>query len=231
MGRTPSDIAARVVHAARRRFLNDGVEGASLRAIAHDAGTSIGMIYYYFPTKDDLFLAVVEEIYVALLDDLEGRLARTRPVLDRVRLLYERLGELAEDEQQVLRLVIREALASPTRLDKLIRRFQRGHLPLLFDLARDGVTAGVFRDDVPIGLLLGVLAALGGPAQVMLGVAGRRFPGQGFPAPRDRAKALVAVLLGGVGTRKPRRRSAGGHLNRRARTASPAPAPARRPSA
>jgi AcrR family transcriptional regulator len=205
MGRTPSDIAARVVHAARRRFSLEGVEGASLRAIARDAGTSIGMIYYYFPTKDDLFLGVVEEIYVALLDDLERRLARTRPVLERVGLLFERLGELGDEEQQVLRLVIREALASPARLDKLIRRFQRGHLPLLFDLVRDGVAADVFRDDVPPGLLLATIAALGGPAQAMLGVAGRRFPAQGFPARRDRAKALVDVLLGGVGARQPRR--------------------------
>ncbi len=206
MGRTPSDIAARVVHAARRRFLNDGVAGASLRAIAHDAGTSIGMIYYYFPTKDDLFLAVVEEIYVALLENLEGRLARTRPVLERVRLLYDRLGALAEDEQQVLRLVIREALASPTRLDKLIRRFQRGHLPLLFDLVRDGVAAGVFRDDLPAGLLLAAIAALGGPAQVMLGVARRRLPRRGIPAAQDRSQALVGLLLEGIGARDRRRR-------------------------
>ena len=46
------------------------------------------MIYYYFPTKDDLFLAVVEEVYVALLADLEARLARSRPVEERIRRLY-----------------------------------------------------------------------------------------------------------------------------------------------
>jgi hypothetical protein len=39
----------------------------------------IGMIYYYFPTKDDLFLAVVEEISVGLLEDIEKRLVRNAP--------------------------------------------------------------------------------------------------------------------------------------------------------
>ena len=67
MGRTPSDIAPRIVHAARRRFLSDGVEGASLRAIARDARTSIGMIYYYYPAKDDLFLAVDGCLHGAIL--------------------------------------------------------------------------------------------------------------------------------------------------------------------
>ena len=59
MARPKSDIEPRIIHAARRRFLEDGVDGASLRKIAREAGTNIGMIYYYFPTKDDLFLAYV----------------------------------------------------------------------------------------------------------------------------------------------------------------------------
>ena len=62
MARPRSDIEPRIVHAARRRFLKEGVDGASLRTIARDAKTSIGMVYYYFPTKDDLFFAVVEEV-------------------------------------------------------------------------------------------------------------------------------------------------------------------------
>jgi AcrR family transcriptional regulator len=205
MGRTPSDIAPRIVHAARRRFLSDGVEGASLRAIARDARTSIGMIYYYFPTKDDLFLAVVEEIYGALLEDVAGRLARTRPVLERVRLLYQRLGALEREEEEVLRLVVREALTSPARLQKIIHRFQRGHLPLVFDLARDGVDTGVFRAEVPTGLLVAALAALGSPAQIMLGVARRRLPSQKVPSERERADLLVDVLLHGIGSRRGRR--------------------------
>jgi len=74
MARPRSDIAPRVVIAARERFLKDGVDGASLRAIAHDARTSIGMIYYYFPTKDDLFLAVVEQVYEKVLADMASAL-------------------------------------------------------------------------------------------------------------------------------------------------------------
>ena len=62
MARPRSDIQKRIVLAARTRFLADGVDGASLRHIARAARTSIGMVYYYFPTKDDLFLAVVEEL-------------------------------------------------------------------------------------------------------------------------------------------------------------------------
>jgi TetR/AcrR family transcriptional regulator len=202
MGRTPSDIAPRIVRAARRRFLADGVEGASLRAIAQESRTSIGMIYYYFPTKDDLFLAVVEEIYVGLLEDIEQRLARTRPVMERVQLLFQRMGALEPDERDVVRLMVREVLTSPARLDKLLRRFQRGHLPLLFNLIDDAVAGGLFRDDLPVALLLGSMMALAGPAQAMLSQARHRLPSGKVPRTQDQAESLIDVLLHGVGRKK-----------------------------
>jgi AcrR family transcriptional regulator len=198
VARPRSDIAPRIVHAARQRFLSEGVDGASLRAIARDAGTSIGMVYYYFPSKDDLFLAVVEEVYVALLEELESALARSIPVVERVRRLYERLGALSDVERHVVRLVLREVLASPARLARLVRRFQSGHIPLLRGLVEDGVATGLFRDDLPAGLLLAALGALAGPAQVGLTLL------EGRPAPKatqSRADALVEVLLHGIAAR------------------------------
>ena len=132
MARPRTDIAPRILHAARDRFLHDGVDGASLRAIARDAGTSIGMLYYYHPTKDDLFLAVVEEVYAALLVDLAAALAPDAPVDQRIRRVFDRLGAATDEELTVLRLMVREALISSPRLERLMERFRRGHQPLLF---------------------------------------------------------------------------------------------------
>jgi len=198
MARPRGNIAPRILHAARKRFLIEGVDGTSLRAIARDARTNIGMIYYYFPNKDDLFLAVVEEIYVGLLDKLEAALDRTRPVIDRLHALYEQLGALSTDERDVVRLVVREVLASPARLERLLARFRRGHIPLLLDLVRDGVATGVFRGDIPVGLLAAAIGALAGPAQVLLGAMEGRLPPALVPRPDGRGAALVDVLLHGV---------------------------------
>src|SRR6266487_6095022 len=108
MARPRSDIEPRIVHAARHRFLEEGVEGASLRTIARDAGTSIGMVYYYFPTKDDLFLAVVEERYGKLLADLTAALTPDQPPAERLRRMYRRIGRMGEDDLTVVKLIVRE---------------------------------------------------------------------------------------------------------------------------
>jgi AcrR family transcriptional regulator len=92
MPRPKSDIDVRILHAARERFLNEGVDGASLRAIAKDARTSIGMVYYYFPSKDDLFLAVVEEVYERVVSELSAALGSDVPVVERIRRRRAHLG-------------------------------------------------------------------------------------------------------------------------------------------
>jgi AcrR family transcriptional regulator len=198
MARPRSDIAPRILHAARARFLVDGVDGASLRGIAEDAGTSIGMVYYYFPTKDDLFLGVVEEVYVALLADLEAALRPELPVAERIRGLFRRLGALSADELLVLRIVVREVLALPARLDRLIARFQRGHLPLIIALIKDGFAAGTFDARLPLPVVGAAMMVLAGPAQAILRLAGERgvlpVPPPGTVLPEQ----LMQVLLGGV---------------------------------
>lgn len=56
---------ARLVAAAARAFRDDGL-GASVNAIAADAGVNVATLYRNFPTKDDLIAAVLE----ALLEPL-----------------------------------------------------------------------------------------------------------------------------------------------------------------
>src|SRR5688572_15313158 len=110
MARPATDIQERIVHAARALFLQQGVDGASLRQIATDADTNIGMIYYYFKTKDDLFLGVVEEVYGQLSSDISAIFDQARPIEDRLQLLFARLAKQSAAETQVLQLILREAL-------------------------------------------------------------------------------------------------------------------------
>ena len=51
MARPRGDISERLIKAAREAFLTQGVDGASLREIAAEAGTSLGMITYYVPPR------------------------------------------------------------------------------------------------------------------------------------------------------------------------------------
>lgn len=63
-----AERARMILAAARTCFLRSGFHAASTADISREAGVSVANMYQYFPSKDDLVLALVEE-------DLESDLA------------------------------------------------------------------------------------------------------------------------------------------------------------
>jgi AcrR family transcriptional regulator len=201
MARPRSDIKTRIVEAARSRFLKAGVDGASLREIARDARTNIGMIVYYFPSKDDLFLAVVEETYAPFLADLASALDGDDPVSERLKRAFTRVGECSERELEVVRLVVREALLSSTRFRRIVSRFMRGHVPLFVRTVADGVARGELDATVPPPMLLIVPLGLGVLPQLLRRAAREIPPLAMLPAPGPLAELSGELLLRAIGAR------------------------------
>jgi AcrR family transcriptional regulator len=58
----PEDSAKRrqILEGARRTFLANGFDAASMNEIAREAGVSKGTLYVYFKSKEELFEAIVE---------------------------------------------------------------------------------------------------------------------------------------------------------------------------
>lgn len=198
MARPRTDIAPRILEAAKHRFMQHGVDGASLRAIAKDAKTSIGMVYYYYPTKDDLFFAVVETVYERFLGKLEVALEPEGSVEERLARLYAQLAQVTDDEIEMLRLVVRDVLTSSTRFERLLNRFLRGHVPLVLRTVMEGLSDGTFdRRHHPIVLVLATFV-LAGPPQAIRRALGSKVPVPGAPEGVELARSMLEVLLHGV---------------------------------
>ncbi|MEZ4293862.1 MAG: TetR/AcrR family transcriptional regulator [Polyangiaceae bacterium] len=201
MARPRSDIAPRIVHAARARFLHDGVDGASLRKIAEEAGTSIGMVYYYFPTKDDLFLAVVEETYAVILQKIAAAIEGGAGTEDRLLRLYRVIGTLDETEATTVRLVVREALVSSDRLKRVIDRFERGHLMMIAQVLQEGMMEGRIDTRLSFPVLFGATVAIGVVPQIMRRFAAGRLPPGPMKEGHTMEDELLDVLFHGIGPR------------------------------
>lgn len=84
MARRPAppgvDRRQQILDAALDVFANEGFEGATTKAIASRADVTHGLIYFYFPSKEDLFTAacehqadaVLEQLDLAIEEDAEG---------------------------------------------------------------------------------------------------------------------------------------------------------------
>lgn len=52
-----------ILKAASKCFIADGFEGTSIRRIMDEAGAEVGLFYYYFKSKDDIYSAFIESLF------------------------------------------------------------------------------------------------------------------------------------------------------------------------
>ena len=62
----------RILESALAEFSEQGYGASSVNTISNGEGLSKGIIYHYFPTKDDLYLACVEECFQMLPGHLQS---------------------------------------------------------------------------------------------------------------------------------------------------------------
>ncbi len=73
--RIPAEKQQRILDAAVTEFASHGYPGANINVIAKKAGISIGAMYKYFGSKEDLFLTIIERAH-GLLESVLGDIER-----------------------------------------------------------------------------------------------------------------------------------------------------------
>jgi AcrR family transcriptional regulator len=149
---------AKLLTAAAEEFARAGFERASIDQISLAAGYSKGTIYNYFPSKDELFLAVVEEAL--------AQAAATRPAPPHASARERLIAVLggfcgwASQHDALARVLVRECLmGTPGLYPQVIG----AEWPLTAELERiivEGMQDGEFRSDVPAGTLALAVAGL-----------------------------------------------------------------------
>src|SRR5437870_1291221 len=86
-----------ILAAAMECFARNGYRTTSIEDIVRESKLSVGAIYSYFPSKQDLFLALAEQ--------------RTTETLEAFRAVYERPGSMAEKNRDAVELFFQQMSA------------------------------------------------------------------------------------------------------------------------
>jgi AcrR family transcriptional regulator len=155
--RTRSDI----LEVATREFAEKGLAGARIDVIAEAMRTSKRMIYYYFGSKEGLYIAVLEEAY-RRIRAIEANLhLEDLPPEDALRRLVGFTVDYQLANPDFIRLVMTENIHRGEYL-KQSKSIQKLNVPAIEGLRRvyeRGVAAGVFRVGIdPVDLHMSISA-------------------------------------------------------------------------
>jgi AcrR family transcriptional regulator len=152
-----------ILAAAASEFARSGLGGARVDRIAIQAGVNVRMLYYYFSSKDALFLAVLERAY-AVIREAEKRLELdlAEPI-DGVRRLVEFTWGFQLSHPEFITLLNSENLHQGRHLagSASIGKLHSPLLEMIGRLLERGWRAGLFRRDVDPMRFYITIASLG----------------------------------------------------------------------
>lgn len=148
-GRTndPARTMAEILAVATQEFANKGLSGARIDEIAAATRTSKRMIYYYFGSKEGLYIAVLEDAY-RRMRSIESQLhLEDLPPEDALRRLVEFTFDHHAGNEFFIRLVMAENMERGTYLAQspTIQQLNVPAIQAIRHLYERGVAQGVFR--------------------------------------------------------------------------------------
>jgi TetR/AcrR family transcriptional regulator of autoinduction and epiphytic fitness len=113
-----------IVQAAIVEFRANGFEATSVDKVAARAEVSKRTLYNHFPSKDELFAAILQFLWETSASELQRAYDVARPVRDQLlELLHGKLAMLADDNFLALaRVAIAAGLHSPERAQEMVAR-------------------------------------------------------------------------------------------------------------
>lgn len=169
--------------AAREVFVAQGYHAAAMDDIAERAGVSKPVLYQHFPSKRDLYVALVQQHSDELLSSVQAALESTSNNKQRVAATMAAYFAFIESKSEAFRLVFESDLRSDPEVRLLVDTVSAGCAAAI---------ASVIRDDTGLpeaeAELLGV--ALAGMAHI----TARYWLDTGRGVSREVADALVSQL-------------------------------------
>ncbi len=137
-----------ILEAALEEFTKHGYAGTRLDDVATRAGVTKGTIYVYFPSKEQLFHAVVRKYQRPMLRDVDQFIGISKTstiefLRSFLRFVYESM-QTDRECREVFRLMIAEA----ERFPELAEDYHREVIAPLLETLREVIKLGVARGEI-----------------------------------------------------------------------------------
>lgn len=152
-----------ILRAATKVFARYGYDGGSVEKISKAAKSFDRMIYYYFGSKEGLFIEVLEDMYRRMNDaELKLSLDIEKPVESLTDVIHFVVSYYAKNPEFIT-LLNTENLHRGRHISKSLRarEYSSPAIDIIRQLLESGVQQGVFRNDVSARNVYLLIAATG----------------------------------------------------------------------
>ena len=103
---------AQLLDVARRVFGASGFHAVSMETVAKEAGVTKPILYDHFPSKRDLYIALIDADLAALHDEVRKALAAPTGNRERIRASFKAYFDFVDEHAEGFRLLMQEAVGA-----------------------------------------------------------------------------------------------------------------------
>jgi AcrR family transcriptional regulator len=154
----------RILAAALEAFSEHGFDGAKMRDIAARAGVTLGLLQYYFGSKQKLWRAAVDRAFEDMRGGLQALLAddSSADPRERLRQIVRAHVSFVAQRPEFVRLMHDEGKRRGPRMRWLVDRHVKPIYETMLPMIRRAQAEGVFPADIaPIHFLYSLVGAVG----------------------------------------------------------------------
>ncbi len=138
-----------VLGAATNEFAERGFDSANINVIAQKAGISVGSIYKYFGSKEDLFLTVVHSGVETLKSILDGIVQGDKDLVGRIRAIIRAAQTFSKNNAELNKLYNEMATESHSELVwKIVSDMEGVTARLYADMIEEAREKGLLREGI-----------------------------------------------------------------------------------
>jgi TetR/AcrR family transcriptional regulator len=133
-----------IIEAAKKRFAHFGFTKVTMEEIASDVELGKASLYYYFPTKEELFKAVISLEQNELIKDIELLLQEKKPASQKLQEYVKLRMKFFQDLINLGTLSLYNYSVSKSVYQELFRDFEEIELVLLRKIIDEGIKLNEF---------------------------------------------------------------------------------------
>lgn len=148
----------KILEAAKKIFVEKGLDGARMQEIANEAGINKALLHYYYRSKNQLFEAVYEQVFMELLPKIYGLFTQDIPLFEVIRRFFELHMEFLKNNSAIPLFILMEMKKVPDFMKQMLDRNHIDMLSAVRRKVREAEEEGLIRSITAEELMLNIVS-------------------------------------------------------------------------
>lgn len=144
----PKNSRQAILDAALKTFVTRGYHDTKVSEIAFYAGVAEGTLYNYFTSKEEMLLALFDEKWGGMVDDLRLAMEKIKEPNDKLKKMFTTVVKLFKKDRELAEIFLVDVKQSSIFLNNYTVNRVVDFIDLIEEILIEGKEAGVYRKNL-----------------------------------------------------------------------------------